>query len=128
MNSWSANENTAGKILTPFKLFGWVIYRKDTLQSQEILNRPVFVLEILKKSEHWLKILNRFWTFWALTENSEQILNILNIVWCYKSNKATTLAFSLLPGIKKGEDYEILVSHVMSTELLLFKCLPKKVV
>ena len=27
------------------------------------------------------KSLNRFWTFWTLTENSEQILNILNIDW-----------------------------------------------
>jgi hypothetical protein len=46
-------------------------------------------------SEHWLKILIRFWTFWTLTEQSlsivgkdwafwtvsEQIRNILNIVW-----------------------------------------------
>jgi hypothetical protein len=45
-----------------------------TLQSQEILNRPAFVLQILKS-------LNRFWTFWTLTENSDQILNILNIDW-----------------------------------------------
>jgi len=29
-----------------------------TLQSQEILNRTVFVLEILKKSEQILNILN----------------------------------------------------------------------
>jgi hypothetical protein len=29
-----------------------------TLQSQEILNRPVFALEILKKSEQILNILN----------------------------------------------------------------------
>ena len=47
----------------------------DTLQSQEILNRPVFVLDILKSvSKFWklLKILN-------ITENSEQILKILKI-------------------------------------------------
>jgi hypothetical protein len=77
-----------------------------TLQSQEILNRPVFVLEILKSVlKFWklLKILKRFWTdsehcwtfwtdsehcwnFWTDSENSEncwkfwtdseQILNI----------------------------------------------------
>jgi hypothetical protein len=44
----------------------------DTLQSQEILNRPVFVLDILKsvsKFPKLLKILN-------ITENSEQILKI----------------------------------------------------
>ena len=66
-----------------------------SLQSQEIPNIPVFVLEILKKSEqilnndwkfwtdskhseHWLNILSRFWTFWTV---SEQIMNILNIDW-----------------------------------------------
>jgi hypothetical protein len=47
-----------------------------SLQSQEILNRPVFVLEILKS----------VWKFWKLlkilkiAENSEQILKILNIL------------------------------------------------
>jgi hypothetical protein len=61
------------------------------LQSQEILNRPVFVLDILNITEqYWkfwtlLKILNNteyYWKFWTLlkilniTENSEQILNI----------------------------------------------------
>ena len=44
-----------------------------TLQSQEILNRPVFALE---KSE-------KVWTFWTLTENSGQIQNILNIDWTF---------------------------------------------
>ena len=72
---------------------------KHALQSQEILNRPVFVLDILKSlnidwidSEHYwkfwtlLKILNMGWTesehsehwlnrFWILLK----ILNILNI-------------------------------------------------
>ena len=33
----------------------------------------------------------------------------------------------MLIGIKKFEDYEILASHVMSTELLLSKCLSRKV-
>ena len=45
------------------------------IQSQEILNRPLFVLDILKSvSKFWklLKILN-------ITENSEQILKILKI-------------------------------------------------
>jgi hypothetical protein len=36
------------------------------LQSQEILNRPVFVLDILKS----------VWKFWTDSENSEPILNI----------------------------------------------------
>ena len=57
---------------------------QQSLKSQEIMNRPVFVLEILKKSdhsEHWLKILNRFWTFWTFSEKSEQILNIVWKVW-----------------------------------------------
>jgi hypothetical protein len=65
------------------------------LQSQDMLNRPVFVLEILKKSEqilnilnidwklltdfeHWLNRVWKVWTFWTV---SEQILNILNIDW-----------------------------------------------
>ena len=62
------------------------------LQSQEILNRPVFVLDILKIlkitknsekilniTEQILKILNRFWTLLKIlniAENSEQILKI----------------------------------------------------
>jgi hypothetical protein len=67
-----------------------------TLQSQEILNRPVFVLDILKSVwKFWklLKILNRFWKdyehywkFWTDSEHcwkfwtdSEQILKILKI-------------------------------------------------
>ena len=44
-----------------------------SLQSQEILNRPVFVLDILKITKNFEKILN-------ITENSEQILKILKIV------------------------------------------------
>jgi hypothetical protein len=72
---------------------GKVKTHKYTLQSQEILNRPVFVLEILKSVWKLLKILKRFWTllkilnrfwkllkilnrFWTDSENSEQILNI----------------------------------------------------
>ena len=37
-------------------------------------------------SEHWLKILNRFWTFWTLTEHSEHTelwQNILNRFWTF---------------------------------------------
>ena len=58
----------------------------DIIQSQEILNRQVFVLDILKSVwKFWklLKILNRLWTdsehywkFWTNSINSEQILNI----------------------------------------------------
>jgi hypothetical protein len=75
------------------------------LQSQEILNRPVCVLDILNRvwtllkilnidwkfwtdSEHWLnrvwtllKILNIDWKFWTFWTESEQILIILNIDW-----------------------------------------------
>ena len=50
-----------------------------SLQSQEILNRPVFVLEILKSVwKFWklLKILKRFWT----------LLKILNRSWTYSEN------------------------------------------
>ena len=46
------------------------------LQSQESLNRPVFVLEILNRFWTLLKILNRVWTLLKIAENSEQILNI----------------------------------------------------
>ena len=73
--------------------------RGTSLQSQEILNRPVFFaryseqsLNITENTEHWLKNaensqhwLNRFWIFWTLLKilNSlnitEQIRNILNI-------------------------------------------------
>ena len=45
------------------------------LQSQEILNRPVFVLDILKSVWKLLKILNRFWKFWTLLK----ILNRFSI-------------------------------------------------
>ena len=56
-----------------------------SLQSQEILNRPVFVLDILKNvRKFWKlrKILKRFWTLLKIlkiaenSENSEQILKI----------------------------------------------------
>jgi hypothetical protein len=73
-----------------FELTTSVVIDTDYIQLQrhEILNRPVFLLEILKKSEqtlnidgkfwtdseHCLKILNRFWTFWTL---SKQSLNIV---------------------------------------------------
>ena len=64
---------------------------EEALQSQEILNRPVVVLDILNRVWTLLKILSRFWTdsehylkFWTdseqilnITENSEQILNII---------------------------------------------------
>jgi hypothetical protein len=43
-----------------------------TLQSQEILNRPVFVLDILKSVWKFWKLLNIL----NITENSEQILKI----------------------------------------------------
>ena len=53
------------------------------LQSQEILNRPVFVLDILYRvwtllniAENSEQILNSFWTLLNIVENSEQILNI----------------------------------------------------
>ena len=58
-----------------------------SLQSQEILNRPVFVLDILKNvRKFWKlrKILKRFWTLLKIlkiAENSEQILKILNRFW-----------------------------------------------
>jgi hypothetical protein len=56
-----------------------------SLQSQEILNRPVFVLEILKKSEQILNILNIDWTFWTNSEHSEhseycRIENYIHVV------------------------------------------------
>jgi hypothetical protein len=77
---------------------GW-ISNALSLQSQEILNRPVFVLDILKSvwkfwkllkilKRFWtlLKMLNRFWKFWKFWTDSEhywkfwtdseQILNI----------------------------------------------------
>jgi hypothetical protein len=82
-------------------------FGQRALQSQEILNRPVFVLDILKRvwkfwkllqilkrfwkdSEHYWKFWTdsehcwKFWTdsedcwkFWTDSENSEQILNII---------------------------------------------------
>jgi len=68
-----------------------------TLQSQEILNRPVFVLDILKKSEQILNILNidrKFWTdsehsehwlnrVWTLSEMSEHSEQCLNRFWTF---------------------------------------------
>jgi hypothetical protein len=52
--------------------------QKQAQQSQEILNRPVFVLDIL----------SRVWTFWTcteqilnITENSEHVLNRVWTFW-----------------------------------------------
>ena len=54
-----------------------------TLQSQEILNRPVFVLDILKSEHYWtlLKILNRFWTLLKILNRFWTLLKILNRFW-----------------------------------------------
>ena len=58
-----------------------------SLQSQEILNRPVFVLEILNRVWTLWKFwtgLNRVWTLMTILKSSEQSLNILkflNRVW-----------------------------------------------
>ena len=66
--------------------------RLQSLQSQEILNRPVFVLEIAENSEQILKIAENSEQILNITENSEQILNIaenseqiLNIIFLLKS-------------------------------------------
>ena len=78
---WSIEcENRTWKFYDLKTRFAFII----TLQSQEILNRPVFVLEILKKSEQSLNILNIVWKIWTDSEHSEYCLknlNILNIVW-----------------------------------------------
>ena len=57
-----------------------------SLQSQEILNRQVCVLDILKSVWKLLKILKRFWTdsencwkFWTHSEHYWKLLKILNI-------------------------------------------------
>jgi hypothetical protein len=57
-----------------------------SLQSQEILNRPVFVLDILKSvwkllknSEKILNMTENSEQILKIAENSEQILKILNI-------------------------------------------------
>ena len=55
-----------------------------TLQSQEILNRPVFVLDILKsvwKFRTLLKILNRFWTLLKILNRFWTLLKMLNRFW-----------------------------------------------
>jgi hypothetical protein len=55
---------------------------QKTLQSHEILNRPVFVLDILKSVWKLLKILKRFWILLKIlniAENCEQIVKILKI-------------------------------------------------
>ena len=51
------------------------ILHGKTLQSQKILNRPVFVLDILK-SLKILKITKNSEKILNITENSEQILKI----------------------------------------------------
>ena len=58
----------------------------SSLQSKKILNRPVFVLNILNRVWTSLKILNIDWKmlnrFWTLTEQSLwTLLKILNIDW-----------------------------------------------
>jgi hypothetical protein len=69
---------------------GLPIFENDitdhTLQSQEILNRPVFVLDILKSVWKLLKILKRFWTllkilnrFWKFWIDSEHYYNSLQV-------------------------------------------------
>ena len=88
---------TYGMFILIVKLIEEILH---SLQSQEILNRPVFVLKIQKS----LNILNIDWEFWTDSEHSEhwmnkgnnkitelrtilqrveseQILNILNIAW-----------------------------------------------
>ena len=78
---WSIEcENRTWKFYDLKTRFAFII----TLQSQEILNRPVFVLEILKKSEQIMNILNIVWKIWTDFEHSVYCLknlNILNIVW-----------------------------------------------
>ena len=66
------------------------------LQSQEILNRPVFVLEILKSVwKFWklLKILNRFWTdsehcwkFWTDSEHCWKFWTDCEHYWKFWAN------------------------------------------
>ena len=75
-----------------------------TRQSQEILNRPVFVLDILNSQHYWtlLKILNineNSEQILNIAENSEQILNItenseqiLNIIFLLKSMYFTSFS------------------------------------
>ena len=56
----------------------------QSLQSQEILNRPVFVLNILNRVwTFWtlLKILNRFWTLFKILNRFWTLLIILNRFW-----------------------------------------------
>jgi hypothetical protein len=52
-----------------------------SLQSQEILNRPVFVLEILNRVWTLLKILNRSEQSLNITNNSEKALNRVWTFW-----------------------------------------------
>ena len=47
-----------------------------SLQSQEILNRPVFVLEILKSVWKFWKVSENSENYWKFWKDSEQILNI----------------------------------------------------
>ena len=75
------------KIQDPYWTKLLVHHHIFSLQSQEILNRPVFVLEILKSVwKFWklLKILNRFWKFWKLLKILNRfwkLLKILNRFW-----------------------------------------------
>ena len=77
---FSLNNNFNSKCnVCHFKSIFWHSFQP--LQSQEILNGPVFVLEILKKSEQSLNILNIFRKVWTDSEHYEYCLNILNRVW-----------------------------------------------
>jgi len=53
----------------------------QSLQSQEILNRPVFVLDILNRVWTLLKILNRFWTLFKILNRFWTLLIILKRFW-----------------------------------------------
>ena len=61
------------------------------LQNQEILNRSVFVLEILEKSEQTLNILSLDWKFWTDSEHSEDWLKILSKFWTLPENSEQSL-------------------------------------
>ena len=95
VNTWPwtcvRNHNTCcgvGSVRLVFRKQQPIPLGHQALQSQEILNRPVFVLDILNRVWALLKILNifwtllkirnRFWTFWTWTE---QILNVTEHYW-----------------------------------------------
>ena len=89
-----------------------------TLQSQEILNRPVFVLDILKSIWKLLKILKRFWTLLKILNRFWKLLKILNRFWTLL--KILNRFWTLLKILNITENSEQILNIIFLLRLIYF--------